>query len=262
MKNQKNEKTCKSCKKDLPIDAFVDYTGEYNSRGKQCNKCFLISSGRALELQLNEELTIAKTIYKKYKEQWDKICHPSWLYTFLYNEFDECIYCGGKFIQTVNKDKKYLDHMDAISLGGEDSIRNAVFVCNRCNSMKRNLMFHDWLKIIPRERKRIAHAFYQRRHGYKPNDFILQRERLISKSVDGVFTINEVAGKTQGFISMVFIEEFLEDGTYRSNFIDPPNTIQERGSLHYFESLGEKIVRKIHNEVRMKLGLQNAILLD
>lgn len=53
-----------------------------------------------------------------------------------------CAYCGSKVThETMEK-----DHVVALFLGGEESLRNVVPSCKRCNASKRESNVFNWLR--------------------------------------------------------------------------------------------------------------------
>ena len=98
----------------------------------------------------------------------------------LYTENPACPYCGGLLGPSSKSDapgdnefeqSAHLDHMDPLSKGGEDSIRNAVYVCSKCNLAKRDRLFIDWLEVLPSELREKARALYVAKHGHPPEAF-------------------------------------------------------------------------------------------
>lgn len=61
--------------------------------------------------------------------------------------------------------------MDPLSRGGEDSIRNAVYVCEPCNLAKRNRLFVAWLSMLKPEFSASARQLYLDKHGEQPEAF-------------------------------------------------------------------------------------------
>jgi hypothetical protein len=61
--------------------------------------------------------------------------------------------------------------MDPLSKGGEDSIRNAVYVCEACNRKKRGMLFVNWLQTLEPEYRKLAHDIYRDKHEHEPEEF-------------------------------------------------------------------------------------------
>jgi len=98
----------------------------------------------------------------------------------LYAAHSVCPYCGGPLgpLPVLAPDgaadgqSAHLDHMDPLSRGGEDSIRNALYVCRDCNLAKGRRLFPDWLeKLAPALQER-ARFIYEEKHGHGPDAFI------------------------------------------------------------------------------------------
>ncbi|MBI1174046.1 MAG: hypothetical protein GC139_02130 [Sideroxydans sp.] len=117
---------------------------------------------------------------------WRHYAVPYEFPTTLYLERNACPYCGqplgilpafapGSSIGQA--ETAQLDHMDPISKGGEDSIRNAVYVCRSCNSAKGNRLFVEWLKRLREDLAAGAYRIYVEKHGHPPETFIQHRRQ-------------------------------------------------------------------------------------
>ncbi|MDK1030200.1 MAG: HNH endonuclease signature motif containing protein [Anaerolineae bacterium] len=155
----KKEKTCPDCKWIKSIDDFVTIYGVKNPRGKYCQECF------------------------------DK--HQREHAISLMEGRDFCLYCGNKIKKAYdwtpegNSERTYLhlDHMDPVSLGGEDSERNAVYCCVSCNLKKGNKLYSDWLNELKPECRDISREIYIQKHGREPEGF-RPSENVIVLAVD------------------------------------------------------------------------------
>ena len=58
-----------------------------------------------------------------------------------------------------------------LSRGGEDSIRNAAYVCRGCNLAKGRLLFVNWLGKLDSPYRERARLFYEDKHGHAPEGF-------------------------------------------------------------------------------------------
>jgi hypothetical protein len=61
--------------------------------------------------------------------------------------------------------------MDPLSMGGEESFRNAVYACAHCNSAKGNRLFVNWLATLPEPHRALARRIYEEKHGHDPEAF-------------------------------------------------------------------------------------------
>ena len=61
--------------------------------------------------------------------------------------------------------------MDPLSRGGEESFRNAVCVCAKCNISKGRQLFADWLTKLSESNREIARAIYMQKLTRAPEDF-------------------------------------------------------------------------------------------
>lgn len=103
----------------------------------------------------------------------------------LYRERICCPYCGEQ-LGTISTNEEssvsleacaHLDHMDPLSRGGEDSIRNVVYACAKCNLSKRNRLFVDWLEMIEPSRREQVRLIYQEKHEHPPEFFVPGRRQ-------------------------------------------------------------------------------------
>lgn len=143
----KKEKACPNCKLIKSIDEFVTIYGVKNPRGKYCQACF--------EMHQREHAIS------------------------LMEGRDFCLYCGSRIEKAYdwtpegNSERTYLhlDHMDPVSLGGEDSQTNTVYCCVSCNLKKGNKLYSDWLKELKPECREISRKIYIQKHGREPEGF-------------------------------------------------------------------------------------------
>ncbi|MDD5434664.1 MAG: HNH endonuclease [Nitrospira sp.] len=228
------EKKCPQCKKTIQNTLFVNTAGEFNTKGKYCKYCHVERSLHFLSELLKSEMAQVNILFRKFGVNWDKCCYPCWLQNHLLSERNFCIYCGHKLYYTYYEAKQgygvaqiHLDHMDPASKGGEDSIRNAVYVCANCNVRKADMPFTDWLKKLSHECMQISYAIYFQKHGFNPEDFI-PGEQIIP---------------IRGGGSMVFFEDMIEDLV---PFIDekrePRGTAIDRKALEYYNKIGTDVL--------------------
>ena len=146
-RTRRKDKNCPGCGLIQDIGAFVTIYGVKNPRGKYCKNCFKdhqrehamsLMDGRAFCLYCGT------TIEKAY--DWTP---------------------EGKSARTY----LHLDHMDPISLGGDDSDMNTVYCCVACNHKKGNKLFTDWLAELKPEYREIARNIYTEKHHREPEVF-------------------------------------------------------------------------------------------
>jgi len=145
--NLLKEKKCGRCKIVKPISSFVSIYGFENPRGKYCYDCFLsIQQEHALSLMEGRNFCLycGIIIYKAY--DWTK---------------------DGKSVKTY----LHRDHMNPLSLGGEDNDHNTVYCCTSCNIKKGGKTFIEWLKILNPKYSTLAREVYIQKHNYIPEDF-------------------------------------------------------------------------------------------
>lgn len=109
---------------------------------------------------------------------WPHYALPHELKWTLYAEWDCCPYCSAKLqiaigsgIPDQEDTVRHIDHMDPLSRGGEESFRNALCVCSRCNLAKGKQLFADWLARIPESNQADARAIYVQKLGRTPEAF-------------------------------------------------------------------------------------------
>ena len=96
----------------------------------------------------------------------------------LFMERDFCPYCGKSFKKHQQQPDSYeisknfhIDHMDPLNKGGQDSIRNAVYVCKGCNLKKGDMPFVSWLKRLSPEYASLSREIYIEKHDESPENF-------------------------------------------------------------------------------------------
>lgn len=104
---------------------------------------------------------------------------------------DACLYCGTVLLRPRDYNEsgsatKTHVHMDPVSRGGydpftydveigdftENTTRNIAFCCSHCNLKKSDMLFVDWLKVIPPENRELAREVYRIKNGFEPEDFV------------------------------------------------------------------------------------------
>lgn len=187
MPNSNKVKKCRRCGALKSKDCFVDISGVPNPRGANCADCHLIRN-KELEYALKEakEAKLRK-LKILYGEWWRHYCLPQQFDEDIYSERNFCPYCGNKLppnhLGGPIRDCAQLDHMDPLHLGGEDSIRNVVYVCDKCNYKKSKLPFLEWLKILTPKQRAISRGIYVQKHGHPPEDFVLGLPRERSSGI-------------------------------------------------------------------------------
>lgn len=138
---------------------------------------------RAAYPELRARLAEEALKVRKYKilfgQWWEHYAVPYELRWTLFAERSECPYCAGPLEQPLELDtvepvatqRGHIDHMDPLSRGGEESIRNAVYACATCNLAKGGRLFVDWLKTLPASNQALATTIYTTKHGSPPEAF-------------------------------------------------------------------------------------------
>lgn len=175
-------KKCKGCKKELSLKLFVDYYGVQNSKALYCIDCRENRDQELREKHFNQAFSLEskyiKSLKEHYGKDWSSKARPKILFLTLFMERDFCIYCGKSFKE--DQDRKELvditenyqiDYMEPLSLGGDDSIKNAVCVCATCKLQKGEQSFKSWADNLPEEYQSISQKVYLEKHGDSPNQF-------------------------------------------------------------------------------------------
>ncbi|HQR78513.1 MAG TPA: HNH endonuclease signature motif containing protein [Burkholderiaceae bacterium] len=109
---------------------------------------------------------------------WRHYAVPYEMRWTLWAEREFCPYCsnplGAPPLPSTEEEVErsaHIDHMDPLSRGGEESIRNAVYVCATCNMAKGRRLFSDWLARLPEANRTQARAIYIDKHGNPPEAF-------------------------------------------------------------------------------------------
>jgi hypothetical protein len=128
-----------------------------------------------VELLAQEQATVRKLLIL-FGPWWPHYTPPYVLRWTLFAERTACPYCDGALGTEPggdgdDLDRAHLDHMDPLSRGGEESVRNAIYVCASCNMAKGNRLFVDWLASLPEHRRASVRQIYVARQGRPPEQF-------------------------------------------------------------------------------------------
>ena len=134
----------------------------------------------SLALKLDDEATKTRKLEILFGPWWHHYAVPYEFPATLYVAQSTCPYCGGRLgplpilepEAAEEGQSAHLDHMDPLSLGGEDSVRNALYVCRACNLAKGKRPFVDWLAMLTPTYREIARRIYQEKHGHAPEAFV------------------------------------------------------------------------------------------
>jgi hypothetical protein len=126
---------------------------------------------------LAQEQAIVRKLQILYGPWWQHYTPPHVLRWTLFLERDACPYCAGPLGiepggETADFDRAHIDHMDPLSRGGEESVRNAIYVCAACNMAKGSRLFLDWLARLPEDRRELVRRIYIDKQGQDPSAFV------------------------------------------------------------------------------------------
>lgn len=110
---------------------------------------------------------------------WPHYAVPYELRWTLWAERKSCPYCatplGAPALTPESESSEraaHIDHMDPLSRGGEESFRNALYVCARCNAAKGHRLFVTWLARLSEPHRSLARTIYTEKHGHAPEAFM------------------------------------------------------------------------------------------
>lgn len=116
---------------------------------------------------------------------WRHYAVPYEFVATLYCERDFCLYCGGQLgsISLLGagvdiSHLAHLDHMDPLFRGGEESIRNAVYCCEKCNISKGRRLFTEWMSSLEEPHRSLAANIYEAKHGHPARDFAVGTRQI------------------------------------------------------------------------------------
>jgi len=162
---------------------FVDFQGRANPRARFCVECREKKDQESREVHFNgclaSEINAMNRYKARYQDDWKSKAVPCDFFLVLFMERDFCPYCGKSFREDqirkdyfIIREKYQVDHMNPLHMGGEDSLVNALCVCEECNLKKGHRAFSSWLEKLPPEFKQIAEQIYCEKLGYSPHQFV------------------------------------------------------------------------------------------
>ena len=138
-----------------------------------------VAPQEARDILLAEECAKARKLQIIFGRWWRYYATPYEFRWTLYFEETSCPYCGAARDPSIDDRSdadgglwaEHLDHMDPLSRGGEGSIRNAVYLCGRCNLAKGKQLFVAWRDTLVPELRERAQNIYEAKHGHLPEAF-------------------------------------------------------------------------------------------
>ena len=179
---------------------FVDTYGVTNHRGWYCADCHAIRVEEWKKRAKAEKEAKLRKLKIIYGEWWRHYCLPREFADDIYNEREFCLYCGTKLPPMylgadselgTFRGRAHLDHMDPLEIGGEDSIRNVVYVCDDCNYKKGKRPFVEWLALLDPKYQKLSREVYAEKHGCPPEDFEPGEPTLRCDGVYGELDLSE-----------------------------------------------------------------------
>lgn len=167
-------RTCRDCKMEYPRELATRCDGERSLRGFYCPSCGTRKACEYEEFLRQRAANISRNLWAAYRGWWKHFTSPRGWVPLLRTESENCPYCGCFLTDDPPpraSSTAVIDHMDPLSLGGEDSLRNAVFCCNRCNGIKKNKPFIRWLAELQDPFQKHSWALYVFKHEHQPDAF-------------------------------------------------------------------------------------------
>lgn len=162
------------CKEEYEREFVISNYGPNSTRAFYCHSCRELILREQEEYRRNREINIARNLWAAYRGWWKHYTTPRGWAALLRTESENCPYCGC-FLTDEHPPRiastAVIDHMDPLSLGGEDSLRNAVYCCNHCNGKKKNKLFTRWLDELQEPFKKHSRTLYVFKHEHKPEEF-------------------------------------------------------------------------------------------
>jgi len=72
--------------------------------------------------------------------------------------YDKCPYCHGVLGSFTGKDAAHLDHIHPVSKGGQSTIQNLVYICQKCNSSKSDQTLNSFIRSSSMDREKIFYV--------------------------------------------------------------------------------------------------------
>lgn len=132
-----------------------------------------------LSTLLADEAAKARKLEILFGPWWRHYAVPYEFPATLYVERSNCPYCDEPLgtlaclmpEASSGSQSAHLDHMDPLSRGGEDSIRNALYACKDCNLSKGRRLFVGWMGVLDTAHRQLARNIYEDMHGHAPEVF-------------------------------------------------------------------------------------------
>ena len=165
---------CRDCREAFDSSEARSALGTPLGRGQFCSRCGAVRAAEIAKDCERIETNVRRNLWLAYKGWWKHYTPPLRWAKQLRSERSHCPYCGAEL--HFNNDPKdvsrpMLDHMDPLSCGGEDSLRNVVYCCRQCNSRKRNKVFTDWVKLLCEPFRTYSRTIYELKHQHSPEVF-------------------------------------------------------------------------------------------
>lgn len=175
MSNDTPLKRCCRCKIEKTLDCFGKDKNQSDKLQRQCKECFAqyyianrqqrIDNQSIYRNEHKQEIAIYMSNYQQDNPHVIKAnqhnrrarrvsaegSHTAEEITALFNsQHSRCGWCGAllinPFTKVGNGDKANLDHVIALKHGGDNTVDNLLWSCERCNKSKNSKLLSEWIK--------------------------------------------------------------------------------------------------------------------
>ena len=193
-------KTCRDCSCVYPRVLATKSDGNRSIWGFYCPSCGTRRAREYVEFLHQREINIARNLWIAYRGWWKHFTPPHGWKQLLRCERKTCPYCGCLLTDDLPPraaSTAVIDHMDPLSLGGEDSLRNAVYCCNCCNGTKKNKLFIRWLSELSEPFRTQSRMLYVFKHEHQPEVFETGSFEFRTEGIPMFLELNEKEFKTE-----------------------------------------------------------------
>lgn len=141
---KRGKRLCGTCDLIKPLDHFPQWNGKARS---PCKLCLKVSASVISTRQRRQDRIV---------ESDDGTLTPEAI-KGLFSSQKSCIVC----FKPMKWEEKTLDHVLPLSKDGAHSIKNAMVMCHKCNSKKRESLPRDWFESLPEASKESVMRYFE-----------------------------------------------------------------------------------------------------
>ena len=143
---------CTGCAERLPLSSYTRSAGLALGRRSACRSCLSAENKarRVANPARYAEINMRASAIRKGAVTVEKVSRS----VLRERDGDACTYCRKAMTflavprYTYNPDQASVDHVIALSRGGEHSYKNTVLCCRDCNTRKKDKPLDAWLSIV------------------------------------------------------------------------------------------------------------------